>query len=103
MWVCLNDGFVSIVKKGGTDDDLLVRSRRKQDLVAFLDGRSYPIATGIGTDYKYRTLLPKRVVQEILVDRVQNIDYDNFKSSVKDDSLHNLYTRFWNLHYMYQR
>jgi hypothetical protein len=30
------------------------------------------------------------------------IDYTNFKNSVQDDQLHDLYSDFWTLHYRYQ-
>jgi hypothetical protein len=98
----MNDGFVSIVESDDKDD-LLVRSRRRVDLESFLNGLNYEIRVNQGTDYKYRAIVPRDVVQEILVDKVSGINYDNFKNSVVDDDLHQLYNLFWHLHMRYQR
>ena len=33
MWICFNDGFVSVVADKNDFDRLLIRARRKQDLL----------------------------------------------------------------------
>jgi hypothetical protein len=38
----------------------------------------------------------------VLANRVETIDYGNFKDSVSDPKLHNLYEHFWFLHRRYQ-
>jgi hypothetical protein len=38
-----------------------------------------------------------------MMDRIDGINYPNFKNSVKDDDLHNLYLAFWGDHHRYQQ
>ena len=40
MWLCFNDGFVSVVADKVDRDRLLVRARRRKDLVHALKGCS---------------------------------------------------------------
>lgn len=101
MWICLNDGFVSIVQVHDQPERLLVRARRREHLRAFLNGapdhtkaflKGAKIATTPGHDYRFRVVLPRGVVAELLAARVLAIDYGNFKDSVKEPKLHHLYS-----------
>jgi hypothetical protein len=38
----------------------------------------------------------------VLGDRIEQIDYTNFKNSVKGHDLHNMYLDFWSRHRRYQ-
>ncbi|TIW25778.1 MAG: hypothetical protein E5V63_16320 [Mesorhizobium sp.] len=56
-----------------------------------------------GRDYACRHFTsPDRLVR-VLADRVNEIDYSNFKNSVADHRLRRLYGEFWYLHAEYQR
>src|SRR5262245_796133 len=100
MWICFNDAFVSAVadpKKPGT---LKVRARKRDHLE-----RLFPhaeIHESTETDYRYRVFVRKRDFACLLVERAMDIDYGNFKDSVKDKGLHDLYAGFWHDHYAYQ-
>ena len=52
MWICFNDGFVSVVKDKLNIDDLVIRSRRKEILETLFPDRE--ITTLTVSDYKYR-------------------------------------------------
>jgi len=101
MWICFNDGFVSVVKDKLNIDDLVIRSRRKEILETLFPDRE--ITTLTVSDYKYRTYCSKEEWSKILVDRVSDIEYTNFKDSTTDHDLHDLYGDMWMLHYQYQR
>jgi hypothetical protein len=99
MWICLNDGFVSVVKdrtdpKGQT---VLVRARRLGHLKAFLGrhGKGAMITEMEAADYRFRVKLPRAKLQAIMAARLDGLDYDNFKNSVKDKELHDLYMQWW--------
>lgn len=100
MWICMNDGFVSAVRH--SKNTLKVRARRKDHLVALL-GDAYTIYESKKTDYRFRAFVPQKEFSRIIAERVKSINYDNFKDSVPDDELHNLYADFWLLHYKYQK
>lgn len=101
MWICFNDGFVSVVKDKLNIDDLVIRARRKEILeTLFPDNK---ITTLTVSDYKYRTYCSKEEFSKLLVDRVSDIEYTNFKDSTTDPDLHDLYGAMWQLHYLYQR
>ena len=100
MWHCFNDGFVSAVQDRNKLDSLVIRSRKKKILQNLFPNAE--IIVGGSTDYNYRVFCSKKEWSKIVADRIMNIGYDNFKNSVSDDDLHNLYAKFWSLHYAYQ-
>lgn len=97
MWLCLNNAFFSIVEPAGIlGDTLLVRARRKGDIE-----KVFPDAEVVrtpGRDYLFRAQVSRELVAKTIADQVRGIGYDNFKSSVRDDKLHNVYARFWHGH-----
>lgn len=101
MWICLNNGFVSAVEKWGDPDRLIVRARRREHLAD--NFANWNIETHDDRDYRYRIDISKEDFANIVKSRIMNIDYGNFKDSVRDDQLHNLYANFWTLHWRYQR
>jgi hypothetical protein len=101
MWVLFNDGFVSAVQNPSDRNGLVIRARRKEHLENIFPGE--PVVVNGGTDYKYRIKVSKKLFADVLANRANDIDYGNFKSSVADDELHDLYAGFWGMHYRYQR
>jgi hypothetical protein len=101
MWISFNDGFISAIQDHKDVDGLVVRARRKEHLENIFPGLE--IFTGIGSDYEHRVFIKKAKFATILAKRAGDINYTNFKSSVKDDDLHRLYMRFWHLHHEFQK
>jgi hypothetical protein len=102
MWVCLNDGFLSVVTDKTDSSRLLVRARRKVDLVNVV-GPNAKIEHTPANDYHWRTYIPREEFKQLMMDRIDGIDYTNFKQSVKSEDLHDLYLGFWTDHRNYQR
>lgn len=102
MWICLNNGFVSVVADRDNSERLLVRARRKRDLENVL-GKDSEIFEDPVADYRWRCFIGRSDFKKIVNQRIDAIDYPNFKNSVKDEDLHHLYTEFWTLHYRYQQ
>lgn len=99
MWVFLSDAALSIVQKPG-DKMLTVRARVGGDI-----DKVFPKAKVIinaGTDYKFRAKVKREDVARAMSDAVMNLDYDNFKSSVKDDKRHDAYLGVWSVMMRYQ-
>jgi hypothetical protein len=99
MWICLNNAFLSIVKPAANDpsaqdgDFLLVRARVKGHIEA-----SFPAAvvtTVAGRDYQFRAYVDRKLVADIIAMSVEEIDYGNFKNSVRNRPLHDAYARVW--------
>jgi hypothetical protein len=44
----------------------------------------------------------REAFKQLMVDRIDGINYTNFKNSVKNEDLHNLYLGFWQDHRRYQ-
>ena len=55
-----------------------------------------------GTDYRWRTLVDRKALSALVAGRVEKVDYTNFKNSVKDHDLHEMYMEFWSRHHRYQ-
>jgi hypothetical protein len=74
--------FMSVVdnKQDRTHSTLLVRFRRRKNAEAFLT--DFPVAvlrTTPDRDYRYRAVVPKEAMAEIIKKLVEGIDYRNFK------------------------
>jgi hypothetical protein len=102
MWICLNDGFLSVVADKGSKE-LLVRARRKADLANVI-GSEADIQFTPSCDYAWRTYLSRKAFKQIMVDRIDGINYPNFKDSISpaNNDLHDLYLDFWSEHAGYQ-
>lgn len=102
MWICNNDGFISAViyDKDETGNTLAIRARFKADLERIFPDKT--VIANAGTDYKYRIYISKQELAKLMYDRIMNIDYTNFKDSVSDHKLHNLYNNFWYIGYTFQ-
>lgn len=93
MWIILNDAFFSIVDKAGNRErDLVVRSRRADDIpkVFGVDAVHSP-----HNDYAFRAEIPRASVASVIAQRITEIDYSNFKNSVDDPKLHDAYSDVW--------
>ena len=87
MWFTTQDGYFSVVKKEGTlTRPLCLRSRVRRDLERFLSviGKEYQVEAGTGTDYEYRVYISRKDLIEYQTQNIEDLDYDNFKSSLKD-------------------
>ena len=100
MWVCFNDGFCSAVQDRNNPDGLVVRARRRKDILNIFPDKK--IVEGGSTDYNYRVYCTKEEFANLVANSIKNIKYDNFKNSVRDYDLHELYADFWHLHFRYQ-
>ena len=95
MWIIMNDAFLSVVKNRNKKDSLLVRARVEGDIEkVFPKAR---VRVNQGTDYKYRAFIPKWIVSKAIKKSIENIDYENFKSSVpfEDKLRHDTYLDVW--------
>lgn len=101
MWICLNDSFLSIVAHRDNPEYLLVRSRVKGHIEAVFP--TAKVFTDEKADYFYRAEVLREQVSLVIAGRIEAIEYDNFKSSVKDEALHNAYLDFWTIMYRLQR
>lgn len=95
MWVFFNDAFLSIVDNDADPECLLVRARVKGDIErVFLSAEVHvtPVA-----DYRFRASVERSMVAEALAARVRELDYPNFKDSVREDWRHHAYARVWGI------
>lgn len=96
MWVCISDAFLSIVHKDCAADELLVRSRRENDIQKLIPDAV--VVKTIGNDYLFRAVVKRTVVAEALTKlAMDTITYDNFKNTVRDNRLHSAYNRIWHV------
>ena len=102
MWLCFNDGFVSVVADRNNKDRLMIRARRRQDLANVI-GDAAEIVETSHADYRWRTFLGRDQFASLVTQRLQQIHYTNFKDSVADADLHDMYMKLWTTHYRYQQ
>ena len=86
MWIMFSDCFLSIVSKDCQPDELLVRARREGDIErVFPDAK---VRKDTKVDYLFRALVPRMEIALKIGERIDDINYPNFKDSVTDDALH---------------
>jgi hypothetical protein len=96
MWVMFNNGFISAVQDRDNNDNVMVRARRQKDLEAIFPDRVADIFRVPNSDYECRIRISKVDFAKVVSDRIlNNIDYPNFKDSVKDEPLKQFYTDVW--------
>jgi hypothetical protein len=74
---------------------LLVRARVAGDIE-----RVFPDAVVTMTpdaDYRFRAVLPRKIVAAVLAEQVASISYPNFKSSIKEADRHNACMDVWSV------
>ena len=102
MWLYANKGFLSIVQDMDNEERLLVRGRFEGDIEAFFPEAE--VHVDAGTDYKYRTFLPRRqVVERVKRYMEQELDYCNYKNSVEDIRRLSAYHEVWDVMYQAQQ
>jgi hypothetical protein len=100
MWICLNTGFLSVI----ADKDpakLIVLARRKRDLLSTF-GQDAEIVETNDRHYRWRIFIDRERFKAVVAGLVDGINYTNFKNSVKDRELHEMYTEFSQIHLQYQ-
>jgi hypothetical protein len=101
MWICLSDGFLSIVKSSEYSNVLVVRARRVEILELTFPGSKIFVTDD--SDYKYRLFADRAEVAVVMMEKLFSLDYPNFKASVHDKELYRLYHSFWREHCAYQQ
>lgn len=93
MWIMLNNAFLSVVDKAPKPDQLVVRARVEGHIEAvFPNAEVIRDASG---DYLFRAFIDREEVAEAMYQAVMNIDYPNFKNSIKDNRYHDACSRVW--------
>jgi hypothetical protein len=100
MWICFNNAFVSIVQDAQEPGNLLVRARAKKHLTALFPRRR--VTRTPKADYRWRVSMPAKAVAALVAAKINGIDYGNFKDSVEDAKLHEMYALWWGDHYKFQ-
>lgn len=101
MWICLNNAFISAVQDENDVNGLKIRARNRAHLKALFPENK--IFASADTDYRFRVFVPKHKFAALIAMKITEIDYLNFKDSVRDHKLHDLYASFWSLHWRYQK
>jgi hypothetical protein len=83
MWIFTNKGFISVVEDKKDKNRMLVRARGKGHIDAIFPGAK--VLKDAGTDYQYRTFLPRSEVVRVLAREINGIDYPNYKDSIPQD------------------
>lgn len=113
MWIATNRGFLSVVtadrarlpaadKKAlaAAPKVLCVRARKADHLRTLFPGKT--VYQWKNRDYPARIFIANTELAMLMADEVLAIDYPNFKSSVKDDELHDAYLGVWGVMHRYQ-
>lgn len=93
MWIMLNNAFISVVDKAPNPDQLVVRARVEGHIEAvFPKAEVIHDASG---DYLFRAFIDRVDVADAMFKAVMDINYPNFKNSIKDNRYHDACSRVW--------
>ena len=95
MWLFTKSGFVSIVQHRDAADMMIVRARFRGDAARFArmkvaDEKITPMA-----DYRYRVIIGRARLAELLALEVDRLDYPNFKDSLAVQWRKNIAMAVW--------
>lgn len=106
MWIAMTDGFFSIVEHKEDTGKLLVRARLRGNLEhvfgVAMKREGVGVSVDEGTDYRFRTVLSRASVVAVIASELSGLDYTNFKGSVDNTRLGNMYGQIWNVGYDHQ-
>lgn len=114
MWIFTKEGFFSAVEvpaydSPGHEGEVQVRARNPEHLENLRKRYSLTeevVSLGPHRDYGSRIYLDKEKWSNIVTDLVQSVDYDDFKTSVKNSGADSEYIDFlsdvWAAGYAYQ-
>lgn len=96
MWLFTKEGFFSVVKNEGADEDeVLIRARVDEDLTRLIEFIGRDIGDEFKdfyrwedtySDYRYRLVVRREVFARYMSEAVMDIDYTNVKDSIDQDS-----------------
>lgn len=96
MWIYMNDAFVSIVIDRSNPKNFLVRGRFEGDVQrAMAFASSVTVIETPEADYRFRASMSRAEVVGAIQCALSEIDYLNFKSTVKQPWRHDLYMAAW--------
>lgn len=95
MWIFTSNAFLSIVHKDCDPDELLVRARRRGDIKRVFPG--VKVERTPGNDYLFRARVKRDEVGRALAELADDLDYDNFKNSLRDNALHSAASCVWGI------
>ena len=100
MWILMNDAMLSVVRHTDQKDKMLVRARLAGDIERVFP--SAQVAVGGGSDYRFRAVLPEKEVADAVSKRLLDINYGNFKASVREPKRHDAYFKVWDVMHQMQ-
>lgn len=103
MWICMNDAFVSVVRDKNDNTRLVVRARDPDHIRNLFKDHDVKVEITPQADYIARVFIDDEAFAKIISSKIVDIDYLNFKNSVKDPGLYDMYTTWWGDHYQFQR
>jgi len=87
MWLFTLNSFVSVVRHRADPELLLVRARRRDDLIGLL-GKKWEkeVREDLHADYRYRVILGEKAFKKIISGYISRwLRYDNYKAAQKLD------------------
>lgn len=103
MWIVMNDSYISAVQDRTNKMNLVVRARVREDLENAFPGLAKQIIESTDSDYRFRLFMTKQFLCGVMNTKIMNIDYDNFKNSVKQNWRHDAYLAIWSVMYRVQK
>ena len=100
MWIFLNNAFFSVVQDKAKPKLLVCRARVKGDLEKLFP--QYRVFTSEYTDYRYRCFITRDDLKDLLTKQVDDLDYENFKDSVKEKDRKKYYSEVWGVMWDWQ-
>ena len=98
MWIMTNKGFVSVVRHRTEVDKLMICAREKSHLTSLLPDYMHDQIYSIPfSDYAYRINVLDDHFAMIINKMIIDIEYDEFKKSVKNNKLSDFYLHVWDL------
>ena len=111
MWIASKSGFYSIVQTRDNQRLLMVRARAEKDLINLKNNvvafKNHEILLTLDADYRFRLIVTRDELHELMQFLTEEIDYPNFKDKIHEtpdqkDKL-TYYSKIWSTMHDYQK
>lgn len=101
MWIFLNNAMISVVRQDGDPRMLVARARFRGDLEKVF--QRVKVHETPDRDYRFRCFVTPDAFAAVMYREAMEIDYHNFKDSVRDRDRHDVYLDVWRVMFRAQQ
>ncbi len=99
MWLFTSQGMLSVVAHRDIPNSLMVRARSPDHITKLFPEADVELT--VNADYAYRSVIDRSSFALFMINYIAEMNYDNFKNSIIEESYLNHCNQVWSTMYRY--